>query len=80
MLRLGLLESVRRMALRTVQRLDELESADAWTARLVAASARRPPRATAALHEFVAHPPPLTPTFVSRFLSQLRAAGGALPP
>ena len=35
MLRLGLIESVRRMALRTVRRLEELESADEWTARLV---------------------------------------------
>src|SRR4029077_8461235 len=37
MLRLGLLESVRRMALRPVQRLDELESADACAERLVVA-------------------------------------------
>ena len=32
MLRLGLIENVRRMALRTVHRLDEIEAADAWAA------------------------------------------------
>ena len=32
MLRLGLIESVRRMTLRTVQRLDEMAAADAWAA------------------------------------------------
>ena len=40
MLRLGLIENVRRMALRTVQRLDEVEAADAWAAR----GSRTPPR------------------------------------
>ena len=46
MLRLGLIENVRRMALRTVQRLDEIEVADAAAARIVAA---RPTRGRAAL-------------------------------
>ena len=70
MLRLGLIENVRRMALRTVHRLDELESADACAERLVAASAqtataldrgaqrvRRPP---ADAHAHVRLPLPLT--------------------
>src|SRR5687768_13377264 len=37
MLRLGLIESVRRMALRTVQRLDEVEAADRAAARILEA-------------------------------------------
>ena len=41
MLRLGLIESVRRMALRTVQRLDEVETADAWAGRLGGSRRRR---------------------------------------
>ena len=58
MLRLALIESVRRMALRTVQRLDELESADEWAARLTDAARRRRrapwrPRSTT----FIAYPP-----------------------
>ena len=79
MLRLGLIESVRRMALRTVRRLEELESADQW-AGLLADQGDRTAAATAALHQFVSSPPPLTPTFVARLLAQLRAAGGAYPP
>ena len=46
MLRLGLIENVRRMALRTVQRLDEIEAADAAAARGIA---RRREPASAAL-------------------------------
>jgi cyclic beta-1,2-glucan synthetase len=80
MLRLGLIESVRRMALRTVRRLEELESADAWAALLVDPAGERVAETTAALHEFVSNPPPLTPTFVARLLVQLRAGGGAQPP
>ena len=81
MLRLGLLENVRRMALRTVQRLDEIESADRWAARIV--DGRRGVAvavAGGALSEFIAVHPPLTPAFVSRFLRQLRLAGAAFPP
>ena len=79
MLRLGLIESVRRMALRTVRRLEELESADEWTARLVDAGDESGAAVAAALNEFINFPPLLTPTFVSRFLGQLRAAGGGRP-
>jgi cellobiose phosphorylase len=72
MLRLGLIESVRRMTLRTVQHLHEQEEADRWADRLVTAAEA----GSAALHEvfnrFVGGHPPLTPTFVSRLLRQLR--------
>ena len=80
MLRLGLIENVRRMALRTVQRLDEIGGRRRWAA---ARSRRRRAgdgaRSTRRSTDFVADPPPLTPTFVSRFLHQLRVEGGALP-
>jgi cellobiose phosphorylase len=79
MLRLGLIENVRRMALRTVQRLDELEVADAAAARIALASREGGSAFEAELDRFVSERPPLTPTFVSRFLQQLRAEGGALP-
>ncbi len=79
MLRLGLLENVRRMALRTVQRLDELREADAAAARIVRAAESDPEALDAALHRFASQPQSLTPTFVSRFLHQLRIEGGALP-
>ena len=79
MLRLGLIENVRRMTLRTLQRLDELEAADAAAARITRAGEVGRDALDAALNRFAADPPPLTATFVSRFLQQLRTAGGALP-
>ena len=80
MLRLALIESVRRVALRTVQRLEEIETADRWAARLQAASDRGKRALGKALNDFVTDPPPLTPFFVSRFLQQLRRAHGEFPP
>jgi cyclic beta-1,2-glucan synthetase len=80
MLRLGLIESVRRVALRTVQRLDEIEAADRWAGRLQVASDRGKRALGAALNAFVTAPPTLTPFFVSRFLQQLRRARGEFPP
>ena len=77
MLRLALIESVRRMALRTVQRLDEIESADAWAARIERASADGVRAQTAALDAFVRAPPTLSVVFVARFLHQLRLIRGA---
>ena len=79
MLRLGLIENVRRMALRTVQRLDELEAADAAAEYIARASASDKDALDEALTRFASDPPPLTATFVSRFLHQLRLEGGALP-
>jgi cellobiose phosphorylase len=73
MLRLGLIESVRRMALRTVQRLEELQNADDWVERVISASEEGPARLGVVFNEFIADHPPLTPTFVSRLLRRLRA-------
>jgi len=78
MLRLGLIENVRRMALRTVLRLDETEAADAAAARIARASETGKADLDAELDRFLTRPPPLTPIFVSRFLQQLRAVGGSL--
>ena len=80
MLRLGLIESVRRMALRTVQRLDEIEAADAWAARIQSANEVSNALLGEALRDFIDRERPLTPTFVSRFLQQLRRSAGAFPP
>ncbi|HEX7336800.1 MAG TPA: glucoamylase family protein [Gemmatimonadales bacterium] len=79
MLRLGLIENVRRMALRTVARLDELASADAAASRIAEAAQAGDGALDDELDRFAANPPALTPTFVSRFLHQLRVEGGALP-
>jgi cyclic beta-1,2-glucan synthetase len=79
MLRLGLIENVRRMALRTVNRLNELEAADAAAARIARAADEGHAALDTELDRFASNPPPLTPNFVSRFLQQLRVEGGALP-
>ncbi|HSJ26489.1 MAG TPA: glucoamylase family protein [Longimicrobiales bacterium] len=80
MLRLGLIESVRRMALRTVQRLDQVDSADAWAARIEAASAAGDSELSDVLRAFARDHPPFTAIFVSRFLQQIHLTAGQHPP
>ena len=80
MLRLGLIESVRRMSLRTIQRLDEIAEADRWAARMHGAGQAGGAELHTALdvfHDVKSQP---SPTFVSRFLRQVRDAAGAFPP
>ena len=77
MLRLALIESVRRMALRTVQRMDEIESADAWAERIETAIAQGARVQGAVLDTFVRSPLRLGAVFVSRFLHQLRLIRGS---
>src|SRR4051794_38686779 len=79
MLRLGLIESVRRIALRTVQRLDEMDLADAAAARITAAQAESDGAFELELSRFLADPPVLTPMFISRFVQQLRQEAGGQP-
>ena len=80
MLRLGLIESVRRMALRTVQRLDEVALADDWASRIEEAGGKDDSALGRVLDEFIGSPPPLTANFVTRFLSQLRRSTGSVAP
>ena len=72
MLRLGLIENIRRMTRRTLSRLDEVRAADEAAERLRRASEGGSKALAAALHEFVDHTPKLSATFVARFLSQIR--------
>jgi cyclic beta-1,2-glucan synthetase len=73
MLRIGLLESVRRMALRTKRDVTDAERADEQVRRF-----RSIPGGDDALRhelsEFVAHPPEMTAAFLTRFFQQIRAA------
>ncbi len=80
MLRLGLIESVRRMTLRTAERLGEMAAADAWAHRILATSEGDSATIGRALDAFVSDPPPLSAIFVSRFLQQVRLSSGAFPP
>ena len=72
MLRLGLVENVRRMTLRTVQRLEQLALADDWARRLRAADAAGPVELVDAFHGFIGDHPALTAELVSRLRAQLR--------
>ncbi|MDB4898656.1 MAG: hypothetical protein JWN53_464, partial [Gemmatimonadetes bacterium] len=80
MIRLALIENVRRMTLRTVQGLDELEEADRWAARIELTLRDGAESLGAALNDFVANHPPLTAVFVTRFLQRMRLNGGVFTP
>jgi cyclic beta-1,2-glucan synthetase len=73
MLRLGLVENIRRMALRVAARLKEVESADRAAATLREASEQSQAKLAEALAAFVDNHPPFTPTWVARFLQQVRS-------
>jgi cyclic beta-1,2-glucan synthetase len=73
MLRLGLVENIRRMALRVSARLKEVESADAAASKLREASERSAEDLAEALSAFVDDHPAFTPTWVARFLQQVRS-------
>jgi cellobiose phosphorylase len=80
MLRLGLIENIRRMTRRTLSRLDEVRAADAAAERLRAASEAGQKPLAAALHDIVDHTPKLSATFVARFLSQIRSYQATFTP
>ncbi|MBR9988630.1 MAG: hypothetical protein KFH98_02685, partial [Gemmatimonadetes bacterium] len=80
MLRLALIESVRRMALRTTQRMQEIERAEEWATRLETALGEGASAHAAALDAFVRSHPPLTPVFVSRLMQKLRLMQGSYLP
>ncbi len=80
MLRLGLLENVRRMAIRTVRRLEQVEEADEWAGRILGAADQGAEVLSDALDEFVADPPERSAIFVSRLLAHLRPSRAEYPP
>ncbi len=73
MLRIGLLESVRRMALRTRRDVRDAERADEQV-RLFRAVPGGDDNLRRELAEFVAHPPEMTAAFLTRFFQQIRVA------
>jgi cyclic beta-1,2-glucan synthetase len=79
MLRLALIENIRRMSLRTVQRLDEIAEADRWARQIVADTDAGGTRLLHTLRDVLGTPTRLTPIFVARLLAQLRLTTGASP-
>lgn len=80
MLRMGLIESIRRMTLRSTQRLDEQEEATRWAQRILNASLRDGSALRAVLREFAVAAPSFSPHVFTRLLQILRRAEGASPP
>lgn len=80
MLRLGLIENVRRMVLRTVQRMDEVERADRMATALLDAAAVGSAALGNALVQLTDSKIPLNPIFIARFLQRLRLAPGSFAP
>jgi hypothetical protein len=71
MLRMGYLDSVRRMALRAARDIADRAAADDWVSRLLAVKGAD--HAAAGLLAFVYSGPELTPAFLTRFLQQIRS-------
>ena len=73
MLRMGYLENVRHMSLRSAADAADTQEADRWVTRLLAAEDLGPEHLSRVLDDLVHHPPPLTPAFLTRFLQQIRS-------
>ncbi|MGH7637017.1 MAG: glucoamylase family protein, partial [Gemmatimonadaceae bacterium] len=80
MLRLALIENVRRMTLRTVQRLDEVERADRMATELLDAAEAGAGELRPALRSLVDRGVPLSAIFIARFLQRLRMTRGSFAP
>ncbi|MFN2400445.1 MAG: GH36-type glycosyl hydrolase domain-containing protein [Gemmatimonadaceae bacterium] len=80
MLRLGLIESVRRMTLRTVERLDEVQTAYRYASEILSAAGENREALSRTLAHFVTQPPPLTAIFVSHFLQRIRRSQETFTP
>ncbi len=78
MLRLGLLENVRRVASRIARRREERDSAIAWADRILTVAGEEPKRLVHVLAEFANATVPLTAPFVEDFYARLQAPGAAL--
>jgi cyclic beta-1,2-glucan synthetase len=71
MLRLGYLENVRLMAVRAARDVADRALADEWASRLL--STESPEDESGGLSDFVHNGPKLTPSFLTRFLQQIRS-------
>ncbi|HEY8175841.1 MAG TPA: hypothetical protein VIF32_09125, partial [Gemmatimonadaceae bacterium] len=80
MLRLGLIENVRRMTLRTIQRLDEVERADRMATTLLDAAEVSSEALGKALLQLIDSRTPFRSMFIARFLQRLRLAPGSFAP
>jgi len=78
MLRLALLENLRRVGSRIALRCDERDTAIAWADRMLAMAEGEPKRLIHVLAEFADADVPLTAPFVENFYARLQSQGPAL--
>ncbi|MBC7975590.1 MAG: cyclic beta 1-2 glucan synthetase, partial [Myxococcales bacterium] len=78
MLRLALLENLRRVATAITEGRREREAAAGWITKMMAAAERNPTDVVTVLAELVAANPQLTTPFVAELASRLQAQGTAL--
>jgi cyclic beta-1,2-glucan synthetase len=78
MLRLALLENLRRVVMAVTAGRHDREAAAAWVARMLAAASTHPTDVVTVLAELIAANPPLTNSFVAELISRVQAQGSAL--
>ena len=78
MLRLALLENLRRVVTRIARRREERDAAIVWSGRLLEAANEAPPRLTHLLAEFADADVRLTAPFVEEFFERLQGQGPSL--
>ncbi len=78
MLRLALLENLRRVAVRIASRREDLDAAITWADRMLTTAEKEPGRLVHLLAEFAQADVPLTAPFVEEFYARLQLQGPAL--
>ncbi len=78
MLRLALLENLRRVGLRIALRREALDEAITWADRMLDAAEKEPKQLIQLLAEFAYADVPLTAPFVEEFYARLQAQGAAM--
>ncbi|MCH8531880.1 MAG: glycosyl transferase [Saccharospirillum sp.] len=78
MLKLALLENLRRVAVRIAQKREERDAAISWADRMLAAVESDPKQLIQLLAEFAQADVPLTAPFVEEFYDRLQAQGPAM--
>jgi len=78
MLRLGLIENLRRVSVHIAERRRDLNLADMWAGRLLAAAEKSPAMVLRVLAEMAESEPPFSSAFVESFHGQLQGQSPAL--
>ncbi|MBN1443963.1 MAG: cyclic beta 1-2 glucan synthetase, partial [Planctomycetes bacterium] len=78
MLRLGLIENLRRVSVHIAGRRCDLDLADLWAGRLLAAVEKNPATVLHVLAEMAQSEPPFSSAFVEEFCGRLQGQGPAL--